>query len=157
MVYSFCAAEQKPVMAPDFSLVDFTDRLINLTDFKGKNVVLIFYVSHSWQPWLQQLVEFQRGISELKEYNAEVIAISSRGDRRDVEKTKKALNLTFALIPGPNRKVAEEFAVYDQEKKRAIATLILDKEGMIRFKYISKDPEDRPSFSKIIKWLQEIK
>ncbi len=74
-----------------------------------------------------------------------------------MEKTKKALGITYPLIPGPNRKIAEEFRVYDQERKRAIATLILDKEGMIRFKSISKDPEDRPSFSKVLEVLQEIK
>lgn len=93
----------------------------------------------------------------MKKYEAEVIAIASRGDWKDVEKTKKTLDLTFPLIPGPNRKIAEEFKVYDPERKRAIATLILDKEGMIRFKFISQDPEDRPSFSKILEVLQEIK
>ena len=46
MVYSALTAEQKPVMAPDFSLVDLSNRLVNLSDLKGKNVVLVFYVGH---------------------------------------------------------------------------------------------------------------
>ena len=34
------AADQKLVPAPGFSLVDVSDKMINLSDFKGKNVLL---------------------------------------------------------------------------------------------------------------------
>ncbi len=33
--------------APDFSLVDLSDRLVKLQDFKEKNLVLIFYVDYN--------------------------------------------------------------------------------------------------------------
>jgi peroxiredoxin len=96
-------------------------------------------------------------MSEIKELDADVIAIASRGNHKDVEKTKTQLGITFTLVPVPNRKAAEDFGVYNPERKRAIATLILDKEGLIRFKYISKNENDRPKFSKLVNVLQEIK
>jgi peroxiredoxin len=131
--------------------------MINLSDFRGKNVVLVFYVNHAWQPCLRQLGELQKRVGEIRELDAEVIAISSIGGRADVERTQKVLGITFPLIYGPNRKVAEEFGVYNAERKWAIATFILDKEGMIRFKHAAKHDEDRPSFTKIIDVLKEIK
>jgi hypothetical protein len=33
--------------APNFSLVDLSDRLVKLDDFKEKNLVLIFYVDYN--------------------------------------------------------------------------------------------------------------
>jgi hypothetical protein len=51
LVYSiivvYCANAQKFVPAPNFSLVDVSEKMINLSDFRGKNVVLVFYVNHA--------------------------------------------------------------------------------------------------------------
>jgi cytochrome oxidase Cu insertion factor (SCO1/SenC/PrrC family) len=44
--FSIYAVESKPVLAPPFSLVDVSDKVIHLSDFKGKNVILVFYVGH---------------------------------------------------------------------------------------------------------------
>jgi len=33
--------------APDFSLVDLSDRLVKLQDFRERNLVLIFYVDYN--------------------------------------------------------------------------------------------------------------
>ncbi len=42
-----CATGQKSVQpAPNFSLTDVSNRVVTLSDFKGKNVVLVFYVNH---------------------------------------------------------------------------------------------------------------
>ncbi len=141
-------------IAPDFSLVDVSDRVVKLGDFKGKNVVLVFYVSHGCKPCRQQLVELQERISEIKEFNAEVIAIASRG-QKNVEKTKK-LGITFTLIPDPEFSTAKKYGVYDYDRNRAIATVIVDKNGVIRFRNVAWDVHDRPSVSKIIKVLREI-
>ncbi len=41
------APSQAEVAAPDFALVDDTDRLVRLGDFRGaKKVVLVFYFGH---------------------------------------------------------------------------------------------------------------
>ena len=106
---------------------------------------------------MEQLGELQRRVSEIKELDADIIAIATRGNHEDVQKTRNQLGITFTLVPVPNRKVAEDFGVYNPERKRAIATLILDKEGLIRLKYVSRNENDRPNFSKIIKILQDIK
>ncbi len=84
-----------------------------------------------------------------------MIAISSRGDQGDVQKTQKDLNLTFPVISG--RKISEDYKVFNTEKNWAIATVIIDKDGMIRYKYVGTSTTDRPSFSTIIKNLKEIK
>jgi peroxiredoxin len=67
---------------------------------------------------------------------------------------KKVLKITFTLIPQPNRKVAENYGVWDRYSDHAIATIIVDKNGVIRFKKVGEG--SRPTVSKIIKELQNI-
>ena len=97
----------------------------------------------------------QERISEIEKLNAEVIAIASKGDQQDVEMTKKSLGLTYTLIPKPNRKVAEDFGVWNRNRNRAVATIVIDKNGSIRFKEVSNS-DYRTSASKIIRELQGI-
>ncbi len=47
LLNGFSAHAQKLSPAPDFSAVDASDKTIKLSDFKGKNVVLVFYVDYS--------------------------------------------------------------------------------------------------------------
>jgi peroxiredoxin len=148
--------------APDFSLIDVSGNQVKLSDFKGKkNIVLIFYTDYreggnsNWPTCTVQLGELQERISEIDKLNAEVIAISSKGDQQDVEQIKRNLKLTFTLIPKPNRKVAEDFGVWNRYKNRAVATIVIDKTGSIRYREISNS-DDRTSASKIIRELQGI-
>ena len=71
-----------------------------------------------------------------------------------MESTKLIVGITYSLIPTPNRKVAEDFGVWDNSEGKATATIIIDKNGRIRFKDMSSD--HRPSASLIIKQLQGI-
>ena len=148
--------------APDFNLLDVSGNEVRLSDFEGKkNVVLIFYSSYKdgsnpqWPTCTMQLSEVQKRISEINNLNAEVIAISTKGDQQDVENSKSLLGLTFTLIPKPNRKVAEDFGVWPKYMDRAVATIIIDKKGIIRFKEVSKSTH-RTSAPKIINELQGI-
>jgi peroxiredoxin len=86
-----------------------------LSDYKGKkNVILIFYAENSWGVCRRQLGQLQKQISDIEKLNTEVIAISTAGNQQDVEKSKENIEITYALIPTPNRKVVEEYGLsYD--------------------------------------------
>ena len=80
------------------------------------------------------------------------MAISTAGNKQDVELTKKSLGITYTLIPTPNRKVGEDFNLaYD--KGAAYATIIIDKNGLIRYKSVDRW-NNRTSVSQIIRELQ---
>ena len=94
----------------------------------------------------------QKQVSEIEKLNAQVIAISTTGNQDDVKSTKNSLGITYTLIPTPNRKVGEDFNLtFDQGA--AFATIIIDKNGLIRYR--GDDRWDRrTSVSQIIKELQ---
>ena len=97
----------------------------------------------------------QEQISEIENLDAEVIAISTTGNQKDVEKSKKVLEITYNLIPTPNGKIAKEYGLRYDSFGAAYATIILDKKGQIRFKSV-EEYATRTSASTIIKELQGI-
>ena len=142
--------------APDFSLVDVSGNDVRLSDFKGKkNVVLVFYQWHSCRRCREQLSELQEQISEIIKLNSELIAISSAGDRDNVERTKSSLGITYTLIPMPNRKVVLDFGLKYAFSGGVYGAIIIDKKGQIRYKSIDKWTSLTKT-SKIIKELQVI-
>ena len=100
-------------------------------------------------------MQLQEKISEIEKLNAEVIAIATAGNQQDVEKSKGSLEITYILIPTPNKKVVEEYGLRYDSYGAAYATIIISKEGRIRFKSV-EDHATRTSVSRIIKELQTI-
>ncbi len=85
---------------------------------------------------------------------AEVIAFATKG-RRDVQTTRKALNLEFVLVPGPNVDIMKQYGAYNYQTQEALpVTLIIDKAGIVRWKYIGKNVYDRPGRAAILAQLQ---
>jgi peroxiredoxin len=100
-------------------------------------------------------VKLQEQLPEIIKLDAEVIAISTTGDQLDVEKSKEVLEITYILIPKPNRKIVEDYGLKYNSSGEAYATLIIDKKGHVRFKSV-EEYETRTTTSKIIKELQVI-
>lgn len=157
-----CATVQKPQIevghsAPIFTAKDFTGRTFSLSDYPEKNIVLVFYIGHRWQPCFQQLGELQKSLSAIRDLQTEVIAVASSSPR-DVEMTQKALDVQFILIPGPNADLMKEYAAYNFQKSVALpVTIIIDKNRIVRWKYVGKNDFDRPEISKLLAELQKLK
>ena len=100
-------------------------------------------------------MKLQEQISEIEKLNAEVIAIATAGNQQDVEKSKRKLELTYILIPTPNRNVVEKYQLRYDSSGAACATIIIDKKGFVRFKSVDRSAT-RTATSKIIKALQGI-
>ena len=105
-----------------------------------------FYADSRWSLSSRRLGELQEKISEIENLDGEVVAFATGGTQDDVEISKSFHEITFTLIPTPNRSVAKQFGV------RTYATIIIDKDGIIRFKEI----DDITSASYIVEELQAI-
>ena len=75
-----------------------------------------------------------------------------------VEKSKENIEITYVLIPTPNRKVVEEYGLSYDSSGAAAATFIIDTKGHVRFKRVDapRCKPGRTSVSSIIKELQNI-
>ena len=66
-------------MAPNFELPDTELKMRTLEEFKGKKIVLSFFVAASSPVCETELCTFRDALDEMSNLNAQVIAISNDG------------------------------------------------------------------------------
>jgi peroxiredoxin Q/BCP len=124
--------------APLFTLPGSNGRQVSISDFIGKqNLIVFFYPKDESYGCTKEACGFRDSYDEFKKTGAEVIGISM-----DNEKSHKAFavhhRLPFILLSDPKGKVAKLYGVQRFLGKSARATFVIDKEGLVRMKYSSQ-------------------
>ena len=101
--------------APAFTLPDKDGVERNLTDFRGKKVVIYFYSKDNTAGCTRQAQAFAALYDEFKEAGAEVIGISKDSVASHARFAEKH-SLPFVLLADPERQAIEPYGVW-QEKK----------------------------------------
>lgn len=146
------------VPAPDFTLPDADGRPVSLSQFRGKNVVLVFYPL-DWSPACSdQLSLYQAELDTFKKLGVELIAISvdslySHGAWAAVR------GITFPLLADfhPKGEVASRYQVMRQAdgfSERAL--FIIDQRGIIRYKEISPQLHHIPDIYELFRRLDDL-
>ena len=100
--------------APAFALKDQHGKLVRLSSFKGKRVVVYFYPKADTPGCTQQSCNLQDAFPQLKKLKATVVGISPD----PVEKQKKfaeKYGLKFQLLADTEHKVAEAWGVWGEK------------------------------------------
>ena len=124
--------------AKDFTLSDKDGKEVSLSDFLGKKVVLYFYPKDNTPGCTRQAQAFAALYGKFKEKNAEIIGIS-KDSAESHRKFAEKYDLPFVLLSDPDRKVIEEYGVW-QEKKMygktsfgvVRTTFLIDENGIIQ-------------------------
>jgi peroxiredoxin Q/BCP len=117
--------------APDFS-AETTEGTVRLKDYRGKNLVVYFYVRDQTPGCTMQSCSLRDGIDKIKEHEAEVLGISV-DDLESHKKFKEKENLNFPLLADTDYSVSKAFGAFNEERlmsKRM--TFIIDKNGIIQ-------------------------
>jgi peroxiredoxin len=146
------------VQAPGFTLPDANGKLVSLSDFKGRTIVLVFYPL-DWSPACSdQLSLYQSELDEFEKYNAQVIGISvdsiySHGAWASVR------GITFPLLADfhPKGEVARRYkAMRDTDGFSERALYIIDGDGIIRYRHISPQLHKIPDIYELLGQLKEL-
>ncbi len=125
--------------APNFTLPSTPDQKVSLSEFRGKNVVLVFYPA-DWSPVCgDQLALYNEVLPMIKKHQAEVIGISVDGIWCHLEFTKER-KYRFPLLTDfePKGHVARLYGAYREvEGTSERALFVIDGEGIIRWSYLS--------------------
>ncbi len=125
--------------APDFSLKDTPDQKVSLSDFSGKNVILMFYPADFSPVCGGEVTLFNELLSEFKKYDAELLAISVDNVWTHLAFSKEK-NLHFPLLSDfhPKGEVSKKYNAYREEDGESDRALyLIDKKGNIAWGYIS--------------------
>ena len=100
--------------APAFSLPNQDGKIVSLSDYKGKKVILYFYPKDDTPGCTKESCAFRDGIDEIHDIGADVIGVS--GD--SVESHKKFVkkySLNFPLLSDESKKMLQAYGVWKEK------------------------------------------
>jgi peroxiredoxin len=135
--------------APKFELVDGDLKFRSLDEFKGKKVVLSFFVAASSPVCEVELCKFRDSLNDIAELGAQVIAISNDGPFAN----KAFGDYTSQTIKDYDILLKDLLHVKDYNAaKRSV--FILDEEHKVIWKWVSEDPLKEPDYNEIMNVLK---
>jgi peroxiredoxin len=130
----------QPFQAPNLGLRDVHGKPVTLSDYRGRNVILVFYLSEECVHCVDQLVGLNKLSEELSRENAVVLAVSSTSPERNRESAKLG-RLAIQLLSDRNHEGARKCASYDDfEALELHSTILIDAQGRVRWKRTGGDP-----------------
>ena len=147
-------------VAPNFELPDTELKMRTLDEFKGKKIVLSFFVAASSPVCENELCTFRDSWDELSKLNAQVIAISNDGPFANKAFAEKH-NFKFPLLGDYNSKTIRDYDVLMKDllhikdynaAKRSV--FIIMEDGKIGYKWVSEDPLKEPNYEEIKNFLK---
>jgi peroxiredoxin len=125
--------------APDFQLASTPDQKVALSEFRGKNVILVFYPA-DWSPVCgDELSLFNELVPIFKKHGAEILGISVDNIWSHVA-YEQARKFRFQLLSDfePKGEVARKYGAYrSKEGMCERALFLIDENGVIRWSYMS--------------------
>jgi peroxiredoxin len=148
--------------APSFTLPDIDMKNRGLEEFKGQKVVLAFFVGAFTSICTKEMCAFRDSMSRLIDLKAQVIGISVNdpfSNKGFAEKNR----LQFPILSDYNRETIRAYGIESLDfsglkgysvAKRSI--FILDKQGIVRYAWISEDPTVEPNYEELERALEKI-
>ena len=131
-----------PQPAPSWSLEDQSERVVLSSDYKGRPVVVIFYLGFGCLHCAEQLQAFAPHVGSFAAEGFDMVAISSDSH----EKLMKSIvdfgsEFPIRLLSNDRLDVFKSFRVYDDFEKQPLhGTFIIDGNGLVRWHDISYEP-----------------
>ncbi len=137
--------------APQFTLVGSDTREVSLSDYNGKNVVLLFFPMAFTGVCTDELCSMRDDIATYQGLDAEILAVSVDSPFT-LAKFKEDQNLNFPLLSDFNKEVSEAYGTIYEEfvfglkgvSKRS--AFVIDKEGTVRYAEVLENAGELPNF-----------
>jgi len=147
--------------APDFQLYDTEKNKVSLSDFRGQNVLLLFFPLAFTRVCTKELCSFRDSIDFFNNANARVIGISV-DSLFTLAKFKEVQHYNFTLLSDFNKEVSEAYdSLYDKwilemngVSKRS--AFVIDKNGIIRYAEILENSGEEPNYDAIRESLKQL-
>lgn len=140
--------------APSFTLRDTKTNEVSLADYRGKNVLVLFFPLAFTGVCTAELCGIRDEISKYADLNTDILAISVDSPFT-LGKFKEEQSYNFPLLSDFNKEVSrsygslyEDFALGLRGVSKRSA-FVIDKEGTVKYSEILDNAGDMPNFEKI--------
>jgi peroxiredoxin len=148
--------------APDFTLYDSEKNKVNLSDYKGKNVLLLFFPMAFTSVCTKELCSIRDNIAHYNNVNAQVFGISV-DSIFTLAKFKDEQKLNFPLLSDFNKDVSQAYGtlydtfVFDMKGVSKRSAFVIDEEGTVQYAEVLENAGDLPNFEAIEAALSVVK
>ncbi len=125
------------IPAPEFEMLDDTNVLRKLSDYRGKNVLLYFYPADDTPGCTKEACNFRDDYSAYEKANVVILGVSPDSVESHV-KFKKKFQLQFPLLVDEGHKVCDLYGTWGPKKFMGKAyegvlrtTFLIDENGTI--------------------------
>jgi peroxiredoxin len=148
--------------APDVQLLDTDRKPVKISDFKGKKTLFAFFPGAFTSVCTREMCTFRDGLSKFNDQGANVVGISvdSPFSNKVFSETNK---FGFRVLSDYAREAVRSYGIplenfagmkgYTAAKR---SVFILDKDGVLRFKWVSDDPTIEPNYDQVLKELGKV-
>jgi peroxiredoxin len=139
-----------PSPAPDFNLGDINGKLVKLSQFRGKAVILNFW-SIWCGPCLAEMPSLNKLYLEFKDKGLIVLSIAEDPAEKPVRSYIQEKGIAFPILMDKDRKVYLKYFLFGIP-----VTFLIDKKGFIAEKFIGeRDWSSHEMRGKVLKLLQK--
>lgn len=148
--------------APNFTLTSDATKPVSLTDYNGKNVVVLFFPLAFTGVCTTQLCTMRDDIATYQNLDAEVVAISVDSPFT-LAQFKEQQNLNFPLLSDFNAETSAAYgALYDEfvlgmKNVSKRSAFVVDKAGAVQYAEVLESAGDLPNFTAIKTALEGLK
>jgi len=140
--------------APAFTLHASDKNKVSLADYKGKNVLLVFFPQSFTGVCTAELCNLRDNIAVYNNTNAQVLGISV-DSVFTLAKFKEEQQLNFPLLSDFNKETSTTYDtiytdwILDMKGVSKRSAFVIDKEGIVRYAEVLESAGDQPDFEAI--------
>jgi peroxiredoxin len=140
--------------APAFSLVNTEKQKVSLEDFKGQNLVILFFPMAFTSTCTAELCSIRDNISIYNGLNTAVVGISVDSPFT-LGKFKEDQKLNFPLLSDFNKEASPAYGAFyenfvlDLKGVSKRAAFVVDKEGVVKYAQVLESASDLPDFEAV--------
>ena len=133
-----------PTPAPSWTLPGAEGGNVSLADYRGRPVIVIFYLGSGCLHCVEQIQKFAPLTSEFGGEGVSLVAISSEPLdtlKGSLEKLSPGESIPFPLAADPEMNIFRAYRAYDDFENMPLhGTFLVDADGLVRWQDISYEP-----------------
>jgi glutaredoxin-dependent peroxiredoxin len=140
--------------APDFTLRNSEKELVTLKQYRGQNVVLLFFPMAFTGVCTKELCSMRDSIADYAKLNAQVLAVSV-DSVFTLGKWKEEQHFNFPLLSDFNKTVSKKYDslykdfVFEMKGVSKRSAFVIDREGTIKYAEVLESAGDIPNFDAV--------
>ncbi|HMS55569.1 MAG TPA: redoxin domain-containing protein [Fimbriimonadaceae bacterium] len=130
----------QPFQAPNLQVLDRDGKAVRLEDFKGRNVILVFFLGDACVHCVGQLKSLNDRAAEFEGLDTTLLGVCSASPA-SLKASTKLDQASIQFLSDTAHENARRFSSYDDfEDMELHSTILIDKAGRIRWKRTGGDP-----------------